>query len=146
MLKTLVQLKKNALLRKSIYYLSTQAKTANPIECHYDTLEIPKNASLKEIKKSFKSLTKKYHPDVYKGDDKEKYSRILEAYEILRNPARRKKYDFENQAQGAEFTSSARASDTGGLLIYFFAYRIILLGKLLDFWYRADLWFLYLQI
>ena len=35
---------------------------------YYDILEVSKNASNNEIKKSYKKLVKKYHPDVFKGD------------------------------------------------------------------------------
>lgn len=68
------------------------------VQCLYETLELSPTASLREIKKNFKALTKKYHPDVYKGQDGDRYTRILAAYETLRNPSRRKRYDQDRQS------------------------------------------------
>ena len=64
-----------------------------PTFCPYDTLEVSKSSSLKDIKRSFKKMTKIYHPDVYKGPNSEKYKQVLEAYEILRNPVKRNEFD-----------------------------------------------------
>src|SRR6185437_54524 len=62
---------------------------------HYDVLQIKKNASNEEIKKSFRNLALKYHPDKNKSNDsKEKFLRIVEAYEILSDENSRKKYDM----------------------------------------------------
>ena len=58
----------------------------------YDILEVKRNATTSEIKKSFRRLSKQYHPDVYKGDPK-KYTDITEAYEVLSNEDLRRKYD-----------------------------------------------------
>ena len=49
---------------------------------YYKVLECSKNASEAEIKKAFYKLAKKYHPDVYKGDEN-KIKQINEAYEVL---------------------------------------------------------------
>ncbi len=65
---------------------------------HYDVLQIKKNASNEEIKKSFRNLALKYHPDKNKSaDSKEKFLRIVEAYEILSDENSRKKYDMAYQ-------------------------------------------------
>jgi len=65
---------------------------------HYDVLQIKKNASNEEIKKSFRNLALKYHPDKNKSNDsKEKFLRIVEAYEILSDENSRKKYDMTYQ-------------------------------------------------
>ncbi|HET6715916.1 MAG TPA: DnaJ domain-containing protein, partial [Nitrososphaeraceae archaeon] len=51
---------------------------------YYSALELNKNASIDEIRKSFRTLALKYHPD--KNNDegsKEKFMKIVEAYEIL---------------------------------------------------------------
>lgn len=53
---------------------------------------MPRNASTSDIKKAFRQLSKKYHPDVYKGTEK-KYTDITEAYEVLSNDDLRRKYD-----------------------------------------------------
>lgn len=65
---------------------------------YYDVLEVDISASEKEIKKSYKKLVKKYHPDVYKGTHdfaEQKIKEINEAYEVLSNKDLREKYDNE---------------------------------------------------
>lgn len=66
---------------------------------YYDELEVSKSASKEVIEKVYKVLAKKYHPDTTKEDDKqvaeEKFKIISEAYEILSNDEKRKKYDLE---------------------------------------------------
>lgn len=62
---------------------------------YYETLNVSKDASQDEIKSSFRSLAKKYHPDL-NPDDKEaeqKFKEINEAYEVLSDPEKRRKYD-----------------------------------------------------
>src|SRR5687767_14191252 len=74
---------------------------------YYEVLGVPRTASEDDIKKSFRKLARQYHPDVAK--DKKmaevKFKEINEAYEVLGDPAKRKKYDElgPNWKQGAEF-------------------------------------------
>lgn len=62
---------------------------------YYKTLEIPKSASAKDIKKAYRKLARKYHPDVNPNDDsaKKKFQQVNEANEVLSNSEKRKKYD-----------------------------------------------------
>lgn len=61
---------------------------------YYEVLGVSKNSTDKEIKKGFKNLAKKYHPDIYKGDDKdEKFKEIQEAYAVLSDAQKRSQYD-----------------------------------------------------
>ena len=74
---------------------------------YYEVLGVPRGAAAEEIKKSFRKLARQYHPDVAKNkkESEEKFKEINEAYEVLGDPAKRKKYDElgANWKQGAEF-------------------------------------------
>jgi DnaJ-class molecular chaperone len=62
---------------------------------YYATLGVSKTASEKEIKQAFRKLARKYHPDVNPGDKaaEGRFKEINEAYEVLGDPDKRKKYD-----------------------------------------------------
>jgi curved DNA-binding protein len=62
---------------------------------YYQTLGVSKTASEEEIRKAFRKLARKYHPDVAKNkaEAEEKFKEINEAYEVLGDPEKRKKYD-----------------------------------------------------
>lgn len=71
-------------------------------ENYYDILEINKNASPEIVEKAYKTLVKKYHPDLQENDLKIKYEekikKINEAYEILSDTEKRKNYDLNLKA------------------------------------------------
>src|ERR1700751_5944630 len=62
---------------------------------YYSTLGVAKTATEKEIKQAYRKLARKYHPDVNPGDKtaETRFKEINEAYEILGDSAKRKKYD-----------------------------------------------------
>ena len=61
---------------------------------YYDALGVNKNASQKEIKRAFRKLAFKYHPDRSKlPNAEEKFKEASEAYAILSDPKKRRKYD-----------------------------------------------------
>src|SRR5512138_2986043 len=62
---------------------------------YYGTLGVKKNASADEIRKAFRKLARKYHPDVNPGDKtaEEKFKAISEANDVLSDPKKRKIYD-----------------------------------------------------
>jgi curved DNA-binding protein len=64
---------------------------------YYETLGVPKTATDAEIKKAFRKLARQYHPDVVKEKEKKsaeaKFKEINEAYEVLGDAEKRKKYD-----------------------------------------------------
>jgi len=67
---------------------------SNNLPNYYEILQIQKNTSQAEIKKQYRHLAKKWHPDRKKSPDAErKMMQINMAYEVLSNPKRRKMYD-----------------------------------------------------
>lgn len=62
---------------------------------YYEVLGVPRNADEKEIRKAYRKLARKYHPDVNPGDTdaEQKFKQINEANAVLSDPEKRKKYD-----------------------------------------------------
>src|ERR1043166_37654 len=78
---------------------------------YYKTLGVARTASDDEIRKSFRKLAREYHPDVAKkAGAEEKFKEINEAYEVLGDPEKRKKYD----ALGASWRQGGFTSPPGG--------------------------------
>jgi molecular chaperone DnaJ len=76
-----------------------------PGKDYYAILGVGRNASEKEIKQAYRRLARKYHPDVNPGDKaaEAKFKEMSEAYEVISDPEKRKKYDrFGDQWQYAE--------------------------------------------
>ncbi|MCA8934775.1 MAG: DnaJ domain-containing protein [Planctomycetes bacterium] len=77
---------------------------------YYEILGVKRDASIDEIKKVYRKLAMKWHPDRHTGDDRaaaeEKFKRINEAKEVLTDPEKRAKYDKfgQNWEHGQDFT------------------------------------------
>lgn len=84
---------------------------------YYEILGVNKDAKSTEIKKAYRKLAKKYHPDLHPNDKEsnEKFAEINEAYEVLSDPEKRKKYDMfgknANFSQGQNFDPSQYGFD-----------------------------------
>src|ERR1035438_8928656 len=80
---------------------------------YYKTLGVDKKSSQEEIKKAFRKLAIKYHPDKNQGDKKseEKFKEINEANEVLSDPEKRKKYDDLGENWNQYQQGGIKASD-----------------------------------
>ena len=72
---------------------------------YYEVLGVPRTASTEEVKRAYRQLARKHHPDLAPASERaqasERFKEINEAYEVLRDPDKRKKYD----ALGADWKS-----------------------------------------
>ena len=73
---------------------------------YYKILEVDRTAPVSEIKKSFRNLAHKYHPDK-KGGNESKFREISEAYSVLSNETKKSKYDNQNSSGGQGFSYSS---------------------------------------
>ncbi|MDO5037995.1 MAG: J domain-containing protein [Tissierellia bacterium] len=102
---------------------------------YYKTLGVDKSASQAEIKKAYRKLAKKYHPDLHPDDDKaqEKFKEVNEAYEVLSDEDKRKTYDnfgstgpfgegfnFDPSQYGYTYTSSGNTGEFSDFFDMFF--------------------------
>src|ERR1700716_3590636 len=79
---------------------------------YYSTLGVAKTATEKEIKQAYRKPARKHHPDVNPGDKsaESRFKDLTEAYEVLGDPAKRKKYD----ELGANWRAYEQAEAQGG--------------------------------
>ncbi|MDA0175675.1 chaperone protein DnaJ, partial [Solirubrobacter taibaiensis] len=83
---------------------------------YYEVLGLSKGASTDEIKKAYRRLAKKYHPDVSKEENAiEKFKEVQEAYEVLSDDQKRAQYDqFGHAGANQGFGGFGGGGDFGG--------------------------------
>ncbi len=83
---------------------------------YYETLSAKRNASQSEIKKSYRRLARKYHPDVNPGDPsaEERFKQIQEAYRVLSDPEKRKLYDRQGYYRDGQQAAAGGGSQDSG--------------------------------
>src|ERR1700725_20768 len=87
---------------------------------YYEILGVKKSASAEEIRKAFRKLARKYHPDVNPGDKaaEEKFKALSEANDVLSDPKKRKIYDqlgfYSDNIDPAAADAYARAGGGAG--------------------------------
>jgi curved DNA-binding protein len=101
---------------------------------YYQVMGVPRGASQEEIKRAYRKLARKYHPDVSKEKDaEEKFKELQEAHEVLRDPEKRAAYDQlganwqqgqdfrppPDWGKGFEFSRGHGAEDLGGFSDFF---------------------------
>src|ERR1700682_3267793 len=84
---------------------------------YYEVLGVPRTASDDDVRKEYRKLARKYHPDVNPGDKaaEDKFKEINEAYQVLSDPGKRKRYDQlgENWKAGSDFTPPPGGNGAG---------------------------------
>ena len=77
---------------------------------YYDVLEVKRDASINDIKKSYRKLALKYHPDKNPGDTiaENKFKEINNAFEIIGNEEKRNKYNMELDGIGPHISTNIR--------------------------------------
>jgi len=115
MLRTLCTLGRFSTRNSGSFGFATAKKTAKDYSklSYYEILNVSPSATQKQIKANYYELAKKYHPDTYKGSDTDIFKHVQAAYEVLKNPAKRKEYDAKNNVGFSyrDFTDNGKSSE-----------------------------------
>jgi molecular chaperone DnaJ len=98
----------------------------------YETLGVAKNASDEEIKKAYRKLARQYHPDRNPGDNgaEDRFKEVQGAYDLLRDPDKRKQYDAFGAAGQRGFPGGFPGGDAGSGRVRFEEFDLGNLGDL----------------
>src|SRR5579872_4362124 len=82
---------------------------------YYETLKVDRKASQDEIRKSYRKLARKYHPDLNPGDKaaEERFKKLQEAYDVLSEPKKRQMYDQQGFYSDSGFAAGGAAPPQG---------------------------------
>src|SRR5699024_12415472 len=101
-------------IRKTVNWNESGGKPKGTKRDYYEVIGLEKGASDDEIKKAYRKLSKKYHPDINKeADAEEKFKEVSEAYEVLSDPQKKAAYDQYGHA-GTDPNYGGGAGGFGG--------------------------------
>src|SRR3954467_5136101 len=82
---------------------------------YYDTLKVDRKASQDDIRKSYRRLARKYHPDLNPGDKaaEDRFKSLQEAYDVLSDPKKRQMYDQQGFYSDSGFAAGAGGPNQG---------------------------------
>jgi molecular chaperone DnaJ len=82
---------------------------------YYETLKVDRKASQDEIRKSYRRLARKYHPDLNPGDKaaEDRFKKLQEAYDVLSEPKKRQMYDQQGFYSDSGFAAGAQPQGNG---------------------------------